>query len=76
MQNMPEDDFPFSLAVLLSLTNPEDVSNHKISNNVIEFIRDLLHYRTQSDNSRVKAALISISKYIKQDIKYPTNFEN
>lgn len=71
-QNIPEDDFPFALALLLSLANPEEVSNHTVSTNVMDFILDLLHYRTNNNKNRVETALDSIREYSKRQ----TNFKN
>lgn len=63
-QNVAEDDIPFALATLFSLTSPEELSAGKISEDVLKFIRELLQHRTNNDENRIEAAVDGMRKYI------------
>lgn len=64
MDNQKKDDFQFGMALLYSLTSPEDLSNHTVDNEVMQFIRHFLEHRTNNNVDRVEEAMVEICKYI------------
>lgn len=57
IQNQPEDDAQFALAIFFSVAMEDELSGDTISSEVISFISDLLRHRTNGDDSRIKAAI-------------------
>lgn len=55
------NDVPFALAILLSITDPEDIST--FNDDVLEFICDLLRLRTNNDDERINSTIQAIRKY-------------
>lgn len=64
MQDMPQDDVPFALAIFLSLSTSEELSGEitkeTIDSNVMEFISDMLKHRTNNNINRVTATIDAI----------------
>lgn len=69
--NQQEDDNAFALAILLSITSPEEVLNNTIiGNEAMDFICDLLRHRTNKNENRVKGAVDAIHEYCRDSSKY------
>lgn len=63
LQNPSQNDYPFALAILLSLTSPDDISKNMVSDDVMEFITDLLRLRTINNQYRIDATVHAIREY-------------
>lgn len=64
VDNSLENDTPFALAILLSLASPNEISKKEVSNDVMQFITDLLRRRTTNDYNRVDETIREIYEYI------------
>lgn len=63
LQNPSQNDYPFALAILLSLTSPDDISKNMVSDDVMELITDLLRLRTINNQYRIDATVHAIREY-------------
>lgn len=62
-----KNDYRFALAILLSLTNPDEISNGTVSDNVMQFIMDLLQLRTNGDITRFEQGINAVQKYCRDN---------
>lgn len=65
---MEKDDYPFALAILLALTDPDEIARNAVSADAMKFISDLVTIRTRSDD-RTKATELRIQKYLQKNTK-------
>lgn len=65
-----QHDFPFALAIFLSLSSPDEISaeisESTVNSDVAQFISDLLRLRTNNNDARVQAVFQAIREHIRQ----------